>query len=123
MRTDILSSAARFPRLATHVAQVADLRELATDLRGKVLPDGTLSDEASVALGRLRKEAERQRKQIEQSLERFLRTHREDGTLQEDFITIRNDRWVVPVVTGRERRVDGVIHGSMFPSSTYRGCR
>ena len=32
--------------------------------------------------------------------------------LQEDFVTIRNDRFVVPVVTGRERRVDGVIHGA-----------
>ncbi len=118
VRTNILAAAARFPRLAQHVAQVSDLRELAHDLRGKILPDGTLSDDASVALGRLRKEADRQRKSIEQSLERFLRAHREDGTLQEDFITIRNDRWVVPVVTGRERRVDGVIHGSSGSGQT-----
>ena len=118
VRTNILAAATRFPRLAQHVTQVADLRDLANDLRGKVLPDGTLSDDASVALGRLRKEADRQRRSIEQSLERFLRAHREDGTLQEDFITIRNDRWVVPVVTGRERRVDGVIHGSSGSGQT-----
>ena len=54
----------------------------------------------------------RQRHLIQESLERFLRAHHEDGTLQEDFVTIRNDRFVVPVVTGRERRVDGVIHGA-----------
>ncbi len=118
VRATILASAAKFPRLAHHVAQVPDLRDLANDLRGKVLPDGTLSDDASVALARLRKESERQRRHIEQSLERFLRAHREDGTLQEDFITIRNDRWVVPVVTGRERRVDGVIHGSSGSGQT-----
>lgn len=118
VRSNIMASAARYPRLAAHAAHVADLRELARELSGKVLPDGTLSDEASVALGRIRKESERQRKQIEQSLERFLRTHRDDGTLQEDFITIRNDRWVVPVVTGRERRVDGVIHGSSGSGQT-----
>ena len=41
-----------------------------------------------------------------------MREHHEDGTLQEDFVTIRNDRFVVPVVTGRERRVEGVIHGA-----------
>jgi len=118
VRTNIMASANRFPRLAAHATNVADLRELARELSGKVLPDGSLSDDASVALGRLRKESERQRKQIEQSLERFLRAHREDGTLQEDFITIRNDRWVVPVVTGRERRVDGVIHGSSGSGQT-----
>ncbi len=75
-------------------------------------PDGTLADDASVALGRLRRDIEKQRQSIQHSLERFLRAHHEDGTLQEDFVTIRNDRFVVPVVTGRERRVDGVIHGA-----------
>jgi DNA mismatch repair protein MutS2 len=111
-RTAILAGAAKYPRLAAHASQIGELREIANEIRGKVLPDGSLADDASVALARLRREAERQRKQIEQSLERFMRAHHEDGTLQEDFITIRNDRWVVPVITGRERRVDGVIHGS-----------
>ena len=118
VRSNILAAAARFPRLANHVAQVADLRDLADDLRGKILPDGTVSDDASVALARIRKDQERQKKTIEQSLDRFLRAHRDDGTLQEDYITIRNDRWVVPVVTGRERRVDGVIHGSSGSGQT-----
>ena len=111
-RSVVLSARERFPRLAVHAAAISDLRDLARDLRGKILPDGTLSDDASVALARLRRDGERQRRQIEESLARFLRTHHEDGTLQEDFVTIRNDRFVVPIVTGRERRVDGVIHGS-----------
>ena len=111
-RTALLSASEKFPRLAAHASRIADLRELAHDLRGKILPDGTLADHASVALGRLRRECEKQRHLIQESLERFLRAHRQDGTLQEDFVTIRNDRFVVPVVTGRERGVDGVIHGA-----------
>src|SRR4029077_21097064 len=113
-----LSARERFPRLAAHASSIADLRDLARDLRGKILPDGTLSHDASVMLARLRRDSERQRKHIEDSLARFLRTHHEDGTLQEDFITIRNDRFVVPIVTGRERRVDGVIHGSSGSGAT-----
>ncbi len=108
----LLSARERFPRLAGYASTIADLRELARELSGKILPDGTLADHASVALGRLRREIEKQRQAIQHSLERFLRAHHEDGTLQEDFVTIRNDRFVVPVVTGRERRVDGVIHGA-----------
>ncbi|MGA3189097.1 MAG: Smr/MutS family protein [Bryobacteraceae bacterium] len=106
----LLSASEKFPRLAAHAAKIADLRELVQELRGKFLPDGTLADDASVALGRLRRECEKQRHLIQESLERFLRAHHED--LQEDFVTIRNDRFVVPVVSGRERRVDGVIHGA-----------
>ncbi len=111
-RSVLTSVGESFPRLSAYGAALADLGHLARDLRGKILPDGSLSDDASVALGRLRRDAERQRRLIEESLARFLRAHHEDGTLQEDFVTIRNDRFVVPIVTGRERRVEGVIHGS-----------
>jgi DNA mismatch repair protein MutS2 len=117
-RSVVLSARERYPRIAAHAAAIADLHELARDLRGKILPDGTLADDASVMLARLRRDSERQRRQIEESLARFLRTHHEDGTLQEDFVTIRNDRFVVPIVTGRERRVDGVIHGSSGSGAT-----
>jgi DNA mismatch repair protein MutS2 len=89
-RSILLGARERFPRLAGHASSIADLRDLAAELRGKILPDGTLADHASVALGRLRREVEK----------------------QEEFVTIRNDRFVVPVVTGRERRVEGVIHGA-----------
>jgi len=112
VRSILLSADQRYPRLAGYARSIADLREVMRELRGKILPDGTLADDASVALGRLRRDSERQRRLIEESLARFLRAHHEDGTLQEDFVTIRNDRFVVPIVTGRERRVDGVIHGS-----------
>jgi len=108
----LVSAGQRFPRLSAHGAAIADLRELAHELSGKILPGGMLADHASVALGRLRRDIEKQRQSIQHSLERFLRAHQADGTLQEDFVTIRNDRFVVPVVTGRERRVDGVIHGA-----------
>lgn len=111
-RSALMQARERFPRLAAHASAIADLREITASLRGKILPDGSLTDDASVALAKLRRDQEKQRRLIEQSLERFLRAHGEDGTLQEEFVTIRNDRFVVPVVTGRERRVDGVIHGS-----------
>jgi len=118
VRSVVLSARERFPRLAGHASAIADLHDLARDLRGKILPDGTLADDASVMLARLRRDSERQRRHIEDSLARFLRAHHEDGTLQEDFVTIRNDRFVVPIVTGRERRVDGVIHGSSGSGAT-----
>jgi DNA mismatch repair protein MutS2 len=102
----------RFPRLAARAAAIGEFRPLLRDISGKILPDGTVADHASVALARLRREVERQQRSIQESLERFLRQHREDGLLQEDFVTIRGDRFVVPIVAGRERRVEGVVHAS-----------
>jgi DNA mismatch repair protein MutS2 len=106
------SVAERYPRLARRGANLADLRDLSRRYAKALLPDGGLSDEASVALGRIRRDIERQQRSIQESLERFIRAHRDDGTLQEEFVTIREDRYVVPIVAGQKGRIDGVIHGS-----------
>jgi DNA mismatch repair protein MutS2 len=112
VRATLLDAGPPFPRLAARAQQLGDTRSLVCGLSGKILPDGTLADSASVALNRIRKSIERQRREIESSLERFQRAHRADGVLQEDFITLRNDRFVVPIVSGQQGRVQGVIHGS-----------
>jgi DNA mismatch repair protein MutS2 len=108
----LTATADRFPRLAKKASAMGDLRGLVHDLAGKILPDGSVSDDASVALHRIRRGIERQKKAIQDSLERFLKAHRTDGVLQEDFVTLRNERFVVPVVAGQQGRVNGVIHGS-----------
>ena len=112
IRSALAAASVRFPRLGAKAVMLADLRALLRDLRGKILPDGSVADDASVALVRLRRDMERQQRHIQISLDRFLRAHHEDGTLQEDFVTIRNDRFVVPIVSGQQRKVQGVIHGS-----------
>jgi DNA mismatch repair protein MutS2 len=112
IRAALKLASEKYPRLAAYTEATADPRPVLRDVRGKILLDGTVADDASVALNRLRRDIERQQRQIQTSLERFLRTHRDDGTLQEEFITLRNDRFVVPVVAGQQRKVYGVIHGS-----------
>src|SRR5207253_2275011 len=90
IRALLRAPAERFPRIAAMAEEITDLRPLLRDLRGKILPDGSVADDASVMLQQLRRDIEKQQKQVQISLERFMRAHREDGTLQEDFITIRN---------------------------------
>lgn len=112
VRSALLFSAERFPRLAARGQRLGEFRPILREFAGKILPDGTLSDEASPLLGRLRRDVERQKLRIQESLERFLRQHRGESILQEEFVTIRNGRFVVPVIAGQHRRVDGVVHGA-----------
>jgi DNA mismatch repair protein MutS2 len=102
----------RFPRLSARAAGMADFRDVLRHMEGKILPNGEVADHASVALNRLRRDIERQKRAIHESLERFLKAHREEGVLQEEFVAIRNERFVVPVIAGKQRRVEGVIHGA-----------
>ena len=103
---------ARYPLLAGRGGSIGDFRDPLRQIAGKILPDGTVADGASVALARIRRDIEKQKRAIQESLERFLRLHREDGLLQEEFVTIRNDRFVVPVRPGAQRRVPGVVHAA-----------
>ena len=112
LRGALAFSAPAYPRMAARASRLGDFGTLLRDLGGKILPDGSIADDASVALSRLRRVMERQRRRIEESLERFLHSHRDEGILQEQFVTIRNERFVVPIVAGRQRRIDGVIHGA-----------
>jgi len=118
VRSILLAAAPRFPKLAARAAAMGEFRALLKELAGKILPDGAVADHASAELARLRRDIERQKRWIQDTLESFLRAHREDGLLQEAFITIRNDRLVLPVVAGQKWRLAGVVHGASGSGQT-----
>ena len=95
-----------------------DLAPLLRTLRGKIEPDGSLNDDASPELRRIRRAMERQHRAIEESLRKSLRGLSEGGSTQDDLITIRSDRFVIPVKAEFKRRVPGVIHGSSSSGQT-----
>ena len=95
-----------------------DFAQLLHTLRGKIEPDGSLSDDASSELRRIRRAMERQHRAIEESLRKSLRALASEGSTQEDLITVRGERFVIPVKAEFRRRVPGVIHGSSSSGQT-----
>jgi len=99
----------------------AGIQDFAAFLRAfhnKILPDGTLDDRASPELGRIRREIEKQKRQIQESLRGYLRKLAEGGTVQDELITIRGERFVIPVKVEQKRRVQGVVHGASSSGQT-----
>jgi len=89
----------------------SSLRPLAEVIERTIQPDGSLADNASPELNRIRREQERQQKLIEESLRSALRKLSGEGATQDDVITIRGERFVIPVRSELKRRISGVIHG------------
>jgi DNA mismatch repair protein MutS2 len=114
----LLAFERRFPRLAEEASRIGDFHSLLRDLGGKILPTGELDDHASIELKRIRREMERQREHILTSLKSFLRAQGEDESPQEEIITIRGERFVVPVRAARKSRVQGVVHGASSTGQT-----
>jgi DNA mismatch repair protein MutS2 len=95
-----------------------DFAPLLRELRGKIEPDGSLADEASPELRRIRRAMERQHRAIEESLRKSLRALASDGSTQDELITVRGERFVIPVKAEFRRRVPGVVHGSSSSGQT-----
>jgi DNA mismatch repair protein MutS2 len=96
----------------------SQLVSLARSLRLRLNPDGSLSDDASPDLRRIRREIERQQRVIEESLRSTLRRLSEGGSTQDDLITIRGERFVIPVKSEHKRRIPGVVHGASSSGQT-----
>jgi DNA mismatch repair protein MutS2 len=104
--------------LRTLSAQIADFNDFLRFFRNKIQPDGTLEDHASPELVRIRREIEKQRRTIQESLRGYLRRLAEGGTVQDELITIRGERFVIPIKVEQKRRVQGVVHGASSSGQT-----
>jgi DNA mismatch repair protein MutS2 len=99
-------------------AAIQDFTAFLRSFRNKILPDGTLDDRASPELSRIRREIEKQKRLIQESLRGYLRKLAEGGAVQDELITIRGERFVIPVKVEQKRRVQGVVHGASSSGQT-----
>ena len=124
LRATFKGDAAKFPRLAERAATLADFRSISATIRRAVLPNGEISDNASAALKRIRVSSAQTRDKIQKSLDAILRARGDDSG--HDYVTLRNDRFVIPVSASERRAVPGVIHGASATgqtSSSMASCR
>jgi DNA mismatch repair protein MutS2 len=107
-----------WPAVEELSAAIEDFTPLLRYFANKFSPDGALDDNASPALASIRREIEKQRRGIQNSLRGFLRRLSEGDALQEQLVTMRGDRFVIPIKTEQKRRVQGVIHGASSSGQT-----
>ena len=80
------------------------------------MPTGEISDDASPQLKRIRAGIAQARDKIQRSLESILRGRGEPSG--EDYVTLRNDRFVIPVRASDRRAVPGVVHAASATGQT-----
>ena len=93
-----------------------DLNSLVARVTNKILPSGELDDRASPELANIRHEINVLRSRITRSLESLMR--RSSEAIQDELVTIRNDRFVIPVKADHRGRVQGVAHGYSSSGAT-----
>ena len=116
LRIQFREETAKFPLLSAEAANVGDFRDALNAIRRCIFPNGEISDDASPALRRIRVSVVQTRESIQKALKQILRSRNAEAG--EDYVTLRNDRFVIPVRAESRRSTPGLVHGASATGQT-----
>ena len=118
LRDTFRDEGSRFPLLREICGQIANLYNVYQRLRTRILPTGEIDDFASPGLREVRFQISRLKASLQKTLESILKRADESHALRDDFITIRNERFVIPIRNDNRGAVAGVVHGMSSSGQT-----
>ncbi|HVH72856.1 MAG TPA: endonuclease MutS2, partial [Candidatus Dormibacteraeota bacterium] len=116
LRQQFREDAVKFPLLRARAASIGDFRDVHVATRRCLLPNGEISDDASTALKRIRASITQTRESLQKTLKQILRARNAEAG--EDYVTLRNERFVIPVRAEHRPSVHGVVHGASATGQT-----
>lgn len=108
----------KFKILGAVIERLPNLTALYNRLRATLLPSGEINEDASPDLKRLRREINILRAKMYRQLEALIDQAGSEGAVRDDFVTMRNGRFVIPVRNDFRGRVPGVVHGHSSSGAT-----
>ena len=108
-----------FPVLKAIVRKVDSLPEVIREIDNILTPNGKIKDNASVELGKIRKDLQNMQGQISRRLRNLLKKAQQDGFVEDDAnISFRDGRPVIPVPSSVKRKINGIVHDESASGKT-----
>ena len=92
--------------------------DLRTRINRTIREDCYVLDSASAELGRIRKELASMTQAIRRRMDQLAKSSSLADALQDQIVTVRGDRLVIPVKVEHKSRVPGIIHDQSASGST-----
>jgi len=109
-RAFLRRAAGAWPRLEAVGARLAPPGDLVAEVERCLEPDGAVADEASPALREVRRQLRNTREEVLARLQAMLHAPHLTGHIAEPLVTLRNDRYVIPIKVGSRSAVPGLVH-------------
>jgi DNA mismatch repair protein MutS2 len=106
------------PELAAIAGTIGDLGDLEEDIAYAIDVEGEVRDAASPALADARREAHGLAGELQRRLSAYLSDPELSACLSDRFVTVRNDRFVLPVRSDARGRVKGIVHDASGSGTT-----
>lgn len=101
----------KYPNLYDEIFQLSENILLEKHIGDAIDDTGEVKDNASKELSRIRREISSKSAFLRNRLQKILKKISEEDMLQEEFATIRDERFVIPVKVEHKRHIPGIIHG------------
>jgi len=108
----------RYPLLSQIGLNAGNFAALEKKIFLSILPDLEISDQASTALGGIRRRLRQLKLQVKEQLDALVRSPEHQKYLQEPLVTMREGRYVVPVKQEFRAHVSGIIHDQSSSGAT-----
>ncbi|HET8540151.1 MAG TPA: Smr/MutS family protein [Anaeromyxobacter sp.] len=117
-REVLLARAADVPRLAAIAEPLTPTPALADRIERAIEPSGAISDRASPALAEARERARGLHRALKAQVESLLASPEMERHLRDRYFTIRNERYVLPVLASSRSAVPGIVHNASQSGQT-----
>lgn len=107
-----------YPNLISLSKNLHYNRNLEKNISDIVELNGDIKDNASKELKKIRIEINEKSNRLRDKIQKILKKSLEEEVAQEDFVTIREDRFVIPLKASSKRAYNGIIHGVSATGST-----
>ena len=107
----------KYPALQAILRRLISTDRLSQQIQFTIDPAGRIFDNASVELKAIRKEIHQIDNELHIRLERLVKKYQEH--LQEEYVTLRDGRFVIPVREFAVNKVPGIVHGQSASGATY----
>lgn len=107
---DMIRDRCDIPALSQLAGSLTGFPDILKTLERSLDGEGNILDSASFLLADLRSQMRKLEGKIRKKLEEFTRDEKLSPFLQDDFVTMRSGRWVIPVRMDSKGMVPGVVH-------------
>jgi len=114
-----LSFVKKYPALAPLFQGLSESGPLCSRLNRTIDDKGLILDGASSKLKAIRAKLRSSKTRIRELLSSLIQDPDSKEAIQDDIITVRDDRFVLSVVAGKQSEIPGVIHGRSGSGATF----
>lgn len=106
------------PLLGARAGQITVLRNIETTIEATVTEQGLIRDDASSELLKLRREIKQAQGRVKEKLDSILRSGEYQKYFQDALVTMRGDRYVIPIKQEFRNNFPGIVHDQSASGAT-----